>query len=139
MDRPSRRNVLMTGGALGALGALGVASPAQASSRWTWSPEGSVAGAGRGADPRWVWDPEVDALVASLLDRGDVPRVNELLRTWTKNGQPLPDGLPADLRDFMERARGCRRGPTGASWPPRSSSTRSGASTSASPTASPAG
>ncbi|MEV3927197.1 oxygenase MpaB family protein [Actinomadura coerulea] len=105
MDRPSRRNVLMTGGALGALGALGVASPAQASPRWTWSPEGSVAGAGGGADPRWVWDPEADALVASLIDRGDVPRVNELLRTWTKNGQPLPDGLPADLRDFMERAR----------------------------------
>ncbi|MFC7109949.1 oxygenase MpaB family protein [Nonomuraea rubra] len=43
--------------------------------------------------------------MASLLDRGDVPRVNELLRTWTKNGQPLPAGLPADLRDFMERAR----------------------------------
>ena len=59
----------------------------------------------RRADPRWVWDPEADPLVASLLDRGDVPRVNELLRTWTKNGQPLPAGLPADLRDFMEQAR----------------------------------
>ncbi|WP_329089894.1 DUF2236 domain-containing protein [Actinomadura citrea] len=105
MDRPSRRDVLISGGALGTLGALSVASPAQASSLWTWSPKGSVAGAGRGADPRWVWDPEVDALVASLLNRGEVPKVNALLRTWTKNGQPLPDGLPADLRDFMERAR----------------------------------
>ncbi|WP_216216782.1 oxygenase MpaB family protein [Amycolatopsis aidingensis] len=105
MDELSRRRMLMTGGALGALGALTVAAPAQARPLWTWSPRGSVAGAGTGADPRWVWDAEADPLVASLLDRGDVPRVNELLRTWTKNGQPLPDGLPADLRDFMERAR----------------------------------
>ncbi|GAB2809440.1 oxygenase MpaB family protein [Streptomyces daliensis] len=95
----------MAGGALGALGALGAAAPAHAKTPWTWSPEGSVAGAGAGADPRWVWDAEADPLVADLLDRGDVPRVNELLRTWKKNGQPLPGGLPADLRDFMESAR----------------------------------
>jgi endo-cleaving rubber dioxygenase len=104
MDRLSRRNVLKVGGALGALGALSVATPAQAVP-WTWSAKGSVAGTGAGADPRWVWDPEADPLVASVLDRGDVPRVNELLRTWKKNGQPLPAGLPADLRDFMEQAR----------------------------------
>ena len=60
---------------------------------------------GEGTDPAWVWDDEADPLVADLITRGDVPRVNELLRTWTKNGQPLPDGLPADLRDFMEQAR----------------------------------
>ncbi|WP_238014474.1 oxygenase MpaB family protein [Dactylosporangium sp. AC04546] len=100
MERLSRRNVLVAGGALGALGALGVATPA-----WTWAPSGSVAGAGAGLDPRWVWDDEADPLVASLIDRGDVPRVNALLRTWTKNGQALPAGLPADLRDFMEHAR----------------------------------
>jgi hypothetical protein len=105
VEPTSRRNVLKAGGALGALGALGLAAPAQAKSVWTWSPTGSVAGAGAGADPRWVWDDEADPLVASLIDRGDVPAVNELLRTWTKNGQPLPDGLPADLRDFMESAR----------------------------------
>jgi hypothetical protein len=105
MDRLSRRNVLKAGGALGALGALSVATPAQAQTPWTWTPSGSVAGTGAGVDPRWVWDEEADPLVASVLDRGDVPRVNELLRTWTKNGQPLPAGLPTDLRDFMERAR----------------------------------
>jgi hypothetical protein len=105
MGNLSRRNVLKASGALGAAGALGVASPAQAQTPWTWSPTGSVAGAGAGLDPRWVWDDEADPLVASLLDRGDVPRVNELLRTWKKNGQPLPSGLPADLRDFMEQAR----------------------------------
>ncbi|MBL7498251.1 DUF2236 domain-containing protein [Frankia sp. CNm7] len=101
MEKISRRNILAVGGALGALGALSVTAPVP----WTWSAAGSVAGAGAGTDPRWVWDPEADPLVASLLDRGDVPRVNELLRTWTKNGQPLPAGLPADLRDFMEQAR----------------------------------
>ncbi|SEU21733.1 oxygenase MpaB family protein [Nonomuraea wenchangensis] len=102
MDGFSRRNILKAGGALGAVGALSIASPAHA---WTWSPTGSVAGTGAGLDPRWVWDEEADPLVASLLDRGDVTQVNTLLRTWTKNGQPLPAGLPADLRDFMERAR----------------------------------
>jgi hypothetical protein len=105
MNEVSRRKVLRTGGALGALGAITVASPASARSLWTWAPAGSVAGMGEGCDPRWVWDDEADPLVASIIERGEVRRVNELLRTWTKNGQPLPAGLPADLRDFMEHAR----------------------------------
>jgi hypothetical protein len=105
MDGLSRRKMLITGGTLGTFGALGIASPARARSLWTWAPSGSVAGAGAGVDPDWVWDEEVDELVAAVIDRGDVPRVNELLRTWTRNDQPLPDGLPRDLRDFMEKAR----------------------------------
>ncbi|GAA1713270.1 oxygenase MpaB family protein [Nonomuraea sp. AD125B] len=98
----SRRKMLITGGALGAMGALSIASPAHA---WTWSPAGSVAGAGAGLDPRWVWDEEADPLVASLLDRGAVPEVNRLLWDWNRNDQPLPDGLPADLVAFIEKAR----------------------------------
>ncbi|MGH4030327.1 oxygenase MpaB family protein [Actinomycetota bacterium Odt1-20B] len=105
MDPVSRRKVLLAGGAMGALGALTVAAPAQARPLWTWSPARSVAGAGQGADPQWVWDEEADQLLASVLDRGDVPRVNQLLRTWNRNDQPLPDGLPRDVREFMERAR----------------------------------
>ncbi len=101
----SRRRLLVSGGALGVLGVLSSAAPASAKVAWTWAASGSVAGSGVGLDPRTVWDAEADPLVASLLDRGDVPRVNELLRTWTRNDQPLPDGLPADLRDFMEQAR----------------------------------
>jgi hypothetical protein len=89
MEELSRRQMLIMGGALGALGALGTAIPAQAT----------------GADPRWVWDSEADPLLASVLDQGQVPEVNRLLRTWTHNDQPLPDGLPADLRAFIERAR----------------------------------
>jgi endo-cleaving rubber dioxygenase len=72
---------------------------------WTWAPSGSVAGEDAGADPRWVWDSEADPLVASLLDRGAVPEVNRLLWNWNRNDQPLPEGLPADLRSFMEKAR----------------------------------
>jgi hypothetical protein len=105
MEKISRRKMLLKGGALGAAGALGLAAPAGAKSLWTWKATGSVAGAGTGADPRWVWDEETDPLVASLLDRGDVPRVNQLLRGWTTNAQPLPAGLPADVRDYIEHAR----------------------------------
>jgi hypothetical protein len=105
MEKPSRRHVLAAGGTMGVFGALSVATPAQASSLWTWSPKGSVVGYGDGADPKWVWDPECDELVASLIDGGAVPEVNKLLKTWTKNGQELPKGLPADLRNFIEQAR----------------------------------
>ncbi|TDD71425.1 DUF2236 domain-containing protein [Actinomadura darangshiensis] len=105
MEKPSRRNVLMAGGTLGALGALTVATPARANSLWTWSPKGSVVGAGKGADPKWVWDEAADPLVASLLDGADVTEINKLLKTWTKNGQALPAGLPAELRAFIEDAR----------------------------------
>ncbi|GAA3236193.1 oxygenase MpaB family protein [Actinocorallia longicatena] len=105
MDRPSRRNVLRAGGVIGAVGALSATSPTSASALWTWSPTGSVVGKGAGVDPRYVWDPEADAVVASVIDRGEVTKVNKLLKTWTKNGQALPKDLPADLRAFMEEAR----------------------------------
>lgn len=105
MDGLDRRTMLITGGALGALGALGMASPAHARSLWTWSPSGSVAGTGAGLDPEWVWDTEADPVVAAVLDRGEVAQVNDALRSWTRNDQPLPSALPGDLRDFMEKAR----------------------------------
>ncbi|GHA45334.1 secreted protein [Streptomyces tauricus] len=105
MDELSRRRMLITGGALGALGALGAATPAGARSLWTWAPSGSVAGKGAGLDPEWVWDEEADPVLAAVIERGDTAKANEVLRKWTRNDQPLPAGLPADLRDFMERAR----------------------------------
>ncbi|GAA2673485.1 MULTISPECIES: oxygenase MpaB family protein [Actinosynnema] len=105
MGGPSRRGLLIAGGALGAAGALGVSPIALARPAWTWSPGDSVAGAGSGTDPQWVWDDEVDALLASVVRRGDVPRVNQALRAWTRNDQPTPGDLPADVRDFVERAR----------------------------------
>ncbi|KQZ12151.1 MULTISPECIES: oxygenase MpaB family protein [Streptomyces] len=105
MDGLSRRKMLVTGGTLGAIGALAAASPARARSVWTWSPSASVAGTGAGVDPEWVWDEVADPVLASVIDRGDVPRINTLLKRWTRNDQPLPDGLPADLKEFMEHAR----------------------------------
>src|SRR5690606_21982223 len=104
MDAINRRDAMKIGGILGAVGAFAATAPARAQP-WTWSPDGSVAGTGAGADPMTMWDPEADSLVADLIDRGEVPAVNELLRTWRTNGQPLPAGLPSDLRDFMEYAR----------------------------------
>ena len=105
MDKPSRRNVLVAGGALGAVGALGATAPARAATPWTWSPKGSVQGYGDGVDPRGVWDPKVDQLVADLIDSGAVPEVNKALKKWIKNGQTLPSGLPSELKAFIERAR----------------------------------
>ncbi|WP_054814702.1 oxygenase MpaB family protein [Nocardia arizonensis] len=104
MDNLSRRNALKVGGALGAIGAIAVAAPVRAEP-WTWSPQGSVAGYGDGADPMGVWDDEADPIVANVLENYNVADVNAKLRTWTKNAQPLPDGLPPELRDFMEHAR----------------------------------
>ena len=105
LTRLTRRNMLKTGGALGVLGAVSVAAPAYARPAWTWSAKDSVAGSGAGADPQYVWDEEADPVVAGVIDRGEVDKVNAALRTWTTNGQDLPSGLPADLKDFMEKAR----------------------------------
>jgi hypothetical protein len=52
-----------------------------------------------------VWDEEVDAIVADVIRRGQVPMVNDLLRDWVRNDQPLPSGLPTDLGVWMEEAR----------------------------------
>lgn len=98
----TRRGLVLGGTALGAVGALGIVAPVRA---WSWSPSGSVIGTGDGRDPATVWDDPADRLVASLFERGEVDRVNELLAGWTRNDQPLPEGLPADLHAFLEEAR----------------------------------
>ncbi len=92
----SRRALLGTGAALGA----GLYLP-----KWSWAGTQSVAGIG-GATPPWqVWDDVADPVIAGVIDRGEVAAVNELLHGWSKNGQDLPAGLPAELRDFIESAR----------------------------------
>jgi hypothetical protein len=103
----SRRKAILAGGGLAALGALVATSPARARELvgWDFSPTRSVAGSGAGTDPHWVWDDEADPLMASMLERGLVPKINELLWGWERNDQPLPAGLPSELRDFMEHAR----------------------------------
>ncbi|GED97102.1 oxygenase MpaB family protein [Gordonia crocea] len=102
----SRRAALKAGGvALGGVGALAMAAPAARAEPWSWSPRGSVAGHGAGADPRTVWDPEADPVIANVLEKHNVNRINAELRTWVRNGQPVPKGLPSELRDFIEYAR----------------------------------
>lgn len=122
----NRRDALKAGGvALGGLGALAMTNASARAEPWSWSPQGSVAGQGAGADPRTVWDPEADAVIANVLERHNVNRINAELRTWVRNGQEVPSGLPAELRDFIEYARILPRGPTTTNWPAASSSPRS--------------
>ncbi|MBB4905890.1 oxygenase MpaB family protein [Actinophytocola algeriensis] len=92
MSDLSRRNVLSLGVALGLAGVAG-AAPAWAS---------SAAGASAG-DPWWVWDDEVDALMATVLDNGQVPAVNTAMRSWVNNDDPLPGGLPANLATWLRK------------------------------------
>ncbi|MGB3709993.1 oxygenase MpaB family protein [Gordonia sp. (in: high G+C Gram-positive bacteria)] len=102
MEQPTRRTILKSGATLGAAGVIAAVAP---STPWTWSPALSVPGAGAGVDPHGVWDPECDDLVADLARRGEIPKVNRLLKHWIHNGQPLPAGLPSDLHDFLTRAK----------------------------------
>ncbi len=95
-DELSRRSFLGMGAALGA----GLVLPS-----WSWAGAQSVAGLGGSTPPWLVWDDEADAVIAAIIERGEVAAVNTLLRGWTKNAQALPAGLPADLREFIEHAR----------------------------------
>ncbi|MBF6175072.1 oxygenase MpaB family protein [Nocardia blacklockiae] len=102
----SRRDALRAGGGfLGAVGALALGARTARAEPWTWSPDGSVVGSGEGADPLGVWDDRADPVLADILEHADVPQVNRLLQGWTRNDQPLPAGLPPNLRDFIEEAR----------------------------------
>lgn len=103
MAELSRRRLLRASGALGAFGVVAAATPAKAA--WTWASTGSIAGTGTGRDPRYVWDDLADPVLASLLDRGGVPAVNDALRPWATNGQATPSALPADVRSLVEQAR----------------------------------
>ncbi|MFF0492059.1 oxygenase MpaB family protein [Nocardia sp. NPDC004068] len=106
MSGLSRRDALRAGGGfLGAAGVLALGARTARAEPWTWSPADSIVGSGAGADPLTVWDDQADTVVADVIDNADVPQVNRLLKEWTTNGQPLPDGLPANLRDFIESAR----------------------------------
>lgn len=93
MSDLSRRNVLTLGVALGLVSVAG-AAPAWA------TPAGGTAA---GIDPWWVWDDEVDRLLAGLLDSGQVPAVNNAMRSWLNNNDPLPGGLPANLAAYLQK------------------------------------
>ncbi|MFE5339003.1 oxygenase MpaB family protein [Isoptericola sp. NPDC056578] len=93
-----RRTLLTLGAALGLSGAV---APGAA---WSWSPARSLSGSGTGVDPLWVWDDEIDAIMASVVDTGQVPAVNQAIGDWVDNDDPVPAGLPADLAGFLQRS-----------------------------------
>ncbi|GAB1510884.1 oxygenase MpaB family protein [Actinophytocola sp. KF-1] len=94
MSNLSRRNVLSLGVALGLVSAAS-AVPGLASAA------GATAAAD--TDPWWAWDDEVDRLLASLLDNGQVPAVNTAMRSWVNNSDALPSGLPAALTSWLQK------------------------------------
>ncbi|KHL09106.1 UNVERIFIED_CONTAM: Latex clearing protein [Mumia flava] len=98
MPEINRRRVLTVGAA------LGLASVVNPSAAWSWSPSASVSGSGSGVDPQWVWDDDIDRIMASVIDNGQVPSVNNAIESWVHNHQPVPSGLPPELAAFLEDA-----------------------------------
>ncbi|MCK9903330.1 Latex clearing protein [Parafrankia colletiae] len=103
MSDLSRRGLISLGAVLGLVGVTEVA-PAWSAPGWSWSPSGSVAGAGTGVDPQWVWDDTIDRAMVPVLENGQVPAVNAAIRPWVNNNHPLPSGLPADITAFLQQA-----------------------------------
>lgn len=118
MENLSRRSVLTLGAALGLVTVTDVPKA------WAWSSANSIAGTNTVTDPWDVWDDDTDPLVASLLDNGQIPAVNNAFKTFIKNGDPVPSGLPPRSPPTSGRSTSCRRGPTRPSWtvPPSSTS-----------------
>ncbi|MEV7521501.1 oxygenase MpaB family protein [Streptomyces sp. NPDC091371] len=46
-------------------------------------------------------DPSADAVIADLAADGTTGHVNAVLREFTRNDQPIPDGLPDSVRDYL--------------------------------------
>ncbi|RRO17014.1 DUF2236 domain-containing protein [Saccharopolyspora rhizosphaerae] len=91
MSNLSRRNLLSLGAALGLVGATG-AAPALA------APSSKAAA----NDPWWVWDDELDALMGRLLRDDQIPAINTAMGSWVNNNDSLPEGLPAELADWLQ-------------------------------------
>lgn len=106
MQHVTRRNLLKTGGALGIAGAVTAVTGLPA---WAWNTRRSVAGGDlETVPPDLVWDAEADAVVHRIFEEegpARIQEINAILRPWKRNGQAVPTGLPADLRDFIEQAR----------------------------------
>lgn len=98
----NRRSVLSLGAVLGLGGTVGTAGTA--SPAWSWSPTGSVLGSGSGLDPQWVWDDQIDRIMANLVSNGRTAQINDAMRNWVYNWQPVPSALPTELRSYLNDA-----------------------------------
>ncbi len=50
---------------------------------------------------RLVGDPSADDVVRELMDTGQISGVNQILRAFDDNDQPVPDGLPPSLTRYL--------------------------------------
>ena len=50
---------------------------------------------------RELGDPMADEAVAAVLEQGGVDAVNVIMHTLVRNDQPVPEGLPAQIRDYL--------------------------------------
>ncbi|MCX4690266.1 DUF2236 domain-containing protein [Kitasatospora purpeofusca] len=108
----TRRHILGAAAAAGATTLLGTgatASTARAASR-----PGASRSTAADIDPqeqsflqglKQIADPQCDEAVAEAFERGQGAAVNEALKGWKTNGQAIPGGLSAKLRDFLETTR----------------------------------
>jgi len=50
---------------------------------------------------RELGDPVADGAVAAVLEQGGVDAVNAIMHTLVRNDQPVPEGLPAQIRAYL--------------------------------------
>lgn len=108
----TRRHILGSAAAVGATALLGGGTTASAA-RAASGPTPSRATAADAVSEeralleglKQVADPQCDEAVTDAFERGQGPAVNEALKGWGTNGQAIPEGLPAKLRDFLETTR----------------------------------
>ncbi|MEV4613134.1 oxygenase MpaB family protein [Kitasatospora sp. NPDC049258] len=108
----TRRQILGTAAMVGATTLLGGGTAASAAR--AASGPGSARATAAEVDPRerayleslkQIADPQCDEAVTEAFERGQGAAVNDALKGWRTNGQAIPDGLPAKLRDFLETTR----------------------------------
>ncbi|MGR7000520.1 oxygenase MpaB family protein [Yinghuangia aomiensis] len=98
MENLSRRRALKLGAALGLAGVA-----LEAPKAWSWSSAGSLAATDTVTDPFTVWDPVPDQVAAQILADGATASVNTAWTAWTNNGDPLPAGMPAYLKSYLQQ------------------------------------
>lgn len=92
-----RRGVLTLGAALGLATAVNV-GPA-----FSIGPSGYVPPVGPGTDPAWVWDDTIDQIMAGVVTNGQVAAVNDSIRSWVDNNDPVPANLPGGLTPWLQQ------------------------------------
>jgi hypothetical protein len=95
MEPSITRRTALTAIAAGAAAAVDpaglITSPAGAADGWVLAGEAATK----------EGDPDADQLVASLYADNQVEQLNAAFKTWTRNDQPVPTGIPAEAAEFL--------------------------------------